>query len=950
MRFQPFARLNRLAVRVPIAVAAATIVSMLIATGAAIWVASNTIHKSTQNNFSDMANYRADVMQRYFDSRINEVAVMASQLTLRNALYAFEGAYAELTDPEIKDVVQHYTAVDPNKKSLAEYGGQDDRSYYGIAHRLRHPILRKLNDELGYYDTFLIRLDGVVVYSVEKEADFGANLLTGPYRDTALGKAFRLALRPGFEDKATLVDFEAYAPSAGVPAAFIAKAILNDDGKPVGVLATQVPVKGMSRRLGVTSAGSSLDVVMVGPDFRLRSQLANVDKPTILNQSVTGPHIKEALEGRANAAYGIDVDGEPALMVAAPVRVGDMQWAIVVSRPLSVVNQPVQDIAYLTGAITLGMSILMLLGSALMARRVTRPIAQLSETVASLARGENVDVPGVDRKDEIGDLARSLSVVHKTGLDAARIRSALDKSNVNLLVSDQTSHYVYASGAAMAYFRRNAAAIQRVHADFSPDAVIGCSRENMRRYLGIDQVKQTTNTASYSVRTNFGECTVDLHATPVMNEANEYLGATVEWRDVTEELRVANEVARMVSAAAVGDFSQRIELAGKEGPIRDIAAGMNTVSETVESSVGAIATSLERLSEGDLTHRIDRELIGSFRTLQEHVQATFERLTQTMTTIQSTAEEVANAAAEINAGSNDLAKRTEQQATSLEETAATTEELAASVKQTAESSRQATELARDASAIAGRGGKIADEAVEAIGRIERASQQIAEIVGVIDDIAFQTNLLALNAAVEAARAGDAGKGFAVVASEVRALAQRSGQAAKDIKGLIANSSEQVAGGVRLVHGAGEALSQIVEAASRVSATVADISSATAEQANGIEEMSQTVAHLDEMTQQNSAMAEESAAAADGLQRQIDTLRSLVAAFKTGGFAPGHGQAEPRLLQDLVSAAFAEKARAQSARPQAKAAQAPARSSLPAPAAKSAQAAASRLSGGGWSEF
>ena len=216
-------------------------------------------------------------------------------------------------------------------------------------------------------------------------------------------------------------------------------------------------------------------------------------------------------------------------------------------------------------------------------------------------------------------------------------------------------------------------------------------------------------------------------------------------------------------------------------------------------------------------------------------------------------------------------------------------------------------------------------------------------------------MLALNAAVEAARAGDAGKGFAVVASEVRALAQRSGQAAKDIKGLIANSSEQVAGGVRLVHGAGEALSQIVDAASRVSATVADISSATSEQAHGIEEMSQTVAHLDEMTQQNSAMAEESAAAADGLQQQIIALRSLVAAFKTGNGATGHGQAEPRLLQDLVSAAFAEKARGKGARPQAKpaqsAAQAPARSSRPAPvASKAAQGSATRVSGGGWSEF
>ncbi|WP_248308804.1 methyl-accepting chemotaxis protein, partial [Bosea thiooxidans] len=217
----------------------------------------------------------------------------------------------------------------------------------------------------------------------------------------------------------------------------------------------------------------------------------------------------------------------------------------------------------------------------------------------------------------------------------------------------------------------------------------------------------------------------------------------------------------------------------------------------------------------------------------------------------------------------------------LEETAATTEELAASVKASAQASKDAARIADEAMQAAENGGAIAGQAVEAMARIESASQKISDIIRVIDDIAFQTNLLALNAAVEAARAGEAGKGFAVVASEVRTLAQRSGEAAKDISGLISSSNAEVGEGVKLVRQAGDQLSRILAASQKVAATIADISAASGEQANGIDEMSQAVAHLDEMTQQNAALAEESAASANALTGRIGQLNELVAAFRTG---------------------------------------------------------------------
>ncbi|QEL22205.1 HAMP domain-containing protein [Bosea sp. F3-2] len=301
--------------------------------------------------------------------------------------------------------------------------------------------------------------------------------------------------------------------------------------------------------------------------------------------------------------------------------------------------------------------------------------------------------------------------------------------------------------------------------------------------------------------------------------------------------------------------------------------------------VALLAEALARLSQGDLTVRIEDLVAVDYENLKQDFNGAIERLATTVNAIQATSVDVATAAREISNGADDLSKRTEEQASALEESAATTEELAASVKTSAHASRQAVNLSQDATEVARKGGTIVDDAVAAMARIEEASTKISDIIRVIDDIAFQTNLLALNAAVEAARAGDAGKGFAVVASEVRTLAQRSAEAAKDIAALIGASNHQVGDGVGLVRAAGATLSQIVEASLRVATTVSEVSSASVEQASGIEEMSHAVAHMDEMTQQNAALAEQTAASATALTNQIEQLNALVAAFKTRAERP-----------------------------------------------------------------
>ncbi len=368
----------------------------------------------------------------------------------------------------------------------------------------------------------------------------------------------------------------------------------------------------------------------------------------------------------------------------------------------------------------------------------------------------------------------------------------------------------------------------------------------------------------------------------------------------------------------------------------DITASKEN-EEQMEFAIAEVGTVVQAAKDRDLTKRIAvRNLNPKNVELCEGVNELVDTLAGLVGQVAVAAQGIDTAAKEISMGADDLSKRTEEQASSLEETAATTEELAASVKASATNARNAATLASEATTAAQSGGDIAGEAVRAMARIEDASQKIQAITRVIDDIAFQTNLLALNAAVEAARAGEAGKGFAVVASEVRTLAQRSGEAAKDISALISSSNAEVGEGVKLVRKAGDSLTAILEASRKVAATIADISAAGGEQANGIDEMSQTVAHLDEMTQSNAALAEESAASANALADRIAQLNGLVAGYRTeagGTAAAGTAGA----LQRQVQAAFAGP---RSTRPSAP----PARP-VPPPMKKAVNAHAS-----GWDEF
>jgi methyl-accepting chemotaxis protein len=303
------------------------------------------------------------------------------------------------------------------------------------------------------------------------------------------------------------------------------------------------------------------------------------------------------------------------------------------------------------------------------------------------------------------------------------------------------------------------------------------------------------------------------------------------------------------------------------------------ITWTVVRPLANAVSVVDRVAAGDLTVEVEASSDDETGRLLLGLLKMRDSLAEAVSVIRRSAENVGTASKQIAAGHADLSSRTEEQASSLEETAASMEELAATVKQNAESARQANALASGTSDTAGKGGNVMAKVAGTMGGISEASRKIADIVGLIDSIAFQTNILALNAAVEAARAGEQGRGFAVVASEVRALAQRSAAAAKEIKGLIQNSADKVGEGTRLVEAAGTTMQEIVVSVQRVTQKMSEISAASQEQLTGIEQVSDAVTQMDRVVQQNAALVQESAAAADSMADHADQLIESVARFK-----------------------------------------------------------------------
>ncbi len=410
-------------------------------------------------------------------------------------------------------------------------------------------------------------------------------------------------------------------------------------------------------------------------------------------------------------------------------------------------------------------------------------------------------------------------------------------------------------------------AISRAQAviEFTPDGEVLTANENFLNALGygLAEIKGKHHS---------------LFVEPALAQSAEYQDF---WRRLNAGEFIAAEFKR------IGKGGREVWIQASYNPIFDHSKRVIKVVKFATdvtprvNAVEQVAAGLEQLAKNNLRYRLDTPIDPTFEKVRNDFNTAMTLLDETMSSVSDSTTSVGGGADEIASASNDLSRRTEQQAASLEETAAALDEITATVKRSADGAKQASAAASTARTDAQRSGEVVREAVAAMGEIEQSSAQITQIIGVIDEIAFQTNLLALNAGVEAARAGDAGRGFAVVASEVRALAQRSAEAAKEIKSLIATSSAQVERGVKLVGDTGHALTNIVGKVAEIDGLISEIAQSSQEQATGLTEVNTAVNQMDQVTQQNAAMVEEATAATHSLKAETAELSRLIGQFTIG---------------------------------------------------------------------
>ncbi len=503
-----------------------------------------------------------------------------------------------------------------------------------------------------------------------------------------------------------------------------------------------------------------------------------------------------------------------------------------------------------------GFIVLCLLATFLLVRIITRPLIRAVEVSQAIAHGDLSQHIEVKSKNEIGQLLAAMKEMQSTLLqvieqDVLGLVGAAKEGNLThrIALEDKQGCYQELSSGINELVEVNARVI-----DDSSRVFSALARGDMSQTIEGDY------------QGSFGE---------LKESAN---SSVAKQAQVTEV--IGRDFRQVVDAAVHGDLSQRIDTSVYEGVFVQLGTDLNELLEIAEHGLGDVGRVLQALSHGRLDQHVDAEYQGMWDQLKTDANATVDKLQVVVSEISQAATEVSRGSAEITQGNTALSTRTEEQASNLEETASAMEEMAATVKQNADNARHATQLVESARAQAEHGDQVATQTVTAMASISEASKKIADIITVIDEIAFQTNLLALNAAVEAARAGEQGRGFAVVASEVRNLAGRSATAAKEIKELIVDSVNRVKEGDRLVDESGQSLSEIMGSVKKVADIVSEISAASNEQSEGVDQINKAVMQLDEMTQQNAALVEEAASASASVGGQAHHLDKMVAFFHT----------------------------------------------------------------------
>lgn len=540
-----------------------------------------------------------------------------------------------------------------------------------------------------------------------------------------------------------------------------------------------------------------------------------------------------------------------------------------------------------------GFALLAMMASALsinMTREITGTLETAINICYRLANGGFGSRVDLNRGDQLGDFLRGLYCLEvKQGVDLAdvrqeaaiskRITQALDNVHSGVMVANKNLEIIYMNESIQKLFKTAENDIRKELPNFDADKLMGSNIDLYHKNPAVQRGILEKLQESYNAELVIAGRHMNVIASPVNSDAGERIGYVAEWQDRTHDVLIEQEIGQLVQGVKAGDLSARIKLDGKQGAAKALSAGINELTDVIESVFSDVNRVMENMAEGDLTTAITNEYQGVYAECKNNINSTLAKLSEFIIQIRDAADFIDSSSQEMASGNNNLSHRAEQQAASLEETAASMEELASTVKNNAQNTVQATEVVNSASQLAQKGGGVVKSAIAAMQEINESSNKIAEIIGVIDEIAFQTNLLALNASVEAARAGEQGRGFSVVATEVRNLAQRSAIAAQQSNELIQNSVQKVRAGTAFVNETGTALTEIVESVAKVGDIVAHIASASSEQSAGIEQVNQAVSQMDDITQQNAALAEQAAAGSIAMSEQSTNMTQLLSFFR-----------------------------------------------------------------------
>jgi methyl-accepting chemotaxis protein len=519
-------------------------------------------------------------------------------------------------------------------------------------------------------------------------------------------------------------------------------------------------------------------------------------------------------------------------------------------------------------------------------------MAHANGTLQAIAAGRLDSRIEVDGTDEINVMLRELAGMQRqlaerleaeraVAAENARVRQGLDSSASAVMLAGPDGRIVFANRSATRLFAALEADLRRDLPRLDAARLVGSGLDVFDTGRPGEGGLVAGLAAPRTTRLEVGGHTLSVLAYPVCDARGERLGYGVEWTDLTQEAAIEREVEAVISAAGRGRLDGRVRDDDKTGFFLVVSRHLNALLEASENVARDLQRVLGALAAGRLTEKVTARYEGTYGQLAADANQTVDKLIGIVGQIQLTADEVNSGALQLSRGNEDLSQRTTEQAASLEETAASIEQFTSAVRQNATNAAQANQVALATRTVAEQGGEIASRAVSAMGEINASSRRIADIIAVIDDIAFQTNLLALNAAVEAARAGEQGKGFAVVAAEVRSLASRSADSAREIKALIQDSVAKVGDGTRLVDETGRSLGEIVASVKKMTDLIAEISAASREQAQGVEEVNRAVSQMDQVTTQNASLVEEATSATQSLAEQARSLAQLMAFFDLG---------------------------------------------------------------------